>query len=327
VVGSLPEKCWLFSVCTAVRGCESTGQVLAILCMYCCAWLGVYRTSAGYSLYVLLCVCGSLPDKCWLFCVCTAVRGWESTEEVLAILCMYCCAWLGVYWTGAGYSLYVLLCVVGSLPDKCWLYSVCTAVGMSLPDVCWLFFVCTAVCGCESAVQVLAILCMYCCAWLGVYWTGAGYSLYELLCVVGSLPDKCWLFSVCTAVGMSLPDMCWLFSVCTAVRGWESTGLVLAILCMYCCAWLEVYRTGAGYSLYVLLCVVGSLPDRCWLFSVCTAVLGWESTGQVLSILCMYCCGYESTGHVLAIFCMYCCAWVGIYRRGAGYNLYVLLCV
>jgi hypothetical protein len=123
----------------------------------------------------------------------------------------------------------------------------------------------------ESNGQVLAIFCMYCSACLGVYRRGAGYNLYELLCVGRSLPDRCWLQSVCTAMGMCLPDKCWLYSEFTAVRGLKSTGQVLAIFCMYCC--------------------------------------GYLSTGQVLAILCMYFCGYESTGHVLAILCMYCCVY------------------
>jgi hypothetical protein len=223
-----------------VGGWEFTGQVLALFCMYCCGWLGDHRTGAGYILYVLLWVVESLPDRCWLYSVCTNVGGWESIVQVLAIFCMYCCGWLEVYRTGAGYFLYVLLWVGGSLPDRYWLYSVCTAVG-----------------GWKSTGQVLAIFCMYCCGWVVVYRTSAGYILYILLWVVGSLPQRCWLYSLCTAVG-----------------GWEFTGQVLYIFCMYCCGWLVVYRTGAGYILYVLLWVGGSLPDRCWLYSVYTAVGG-----------------------------------------------------
>jgi hypothetical protein len=213
VLMSRPDKCWLYSLCTALRGWESTGQVLAILCMYSCAYESTGQVLAIFCMY------------------CCA---YESTGQVLAIFCMYCCAWVGIYRTGAGYTLYILLCVVGNQPDRCWLYSVCTALR-----------------GWESTGQVVAIHCMYCCACVGIYRTGAGSILYVLLCV-----------------GDNLPDRCWLYSVYTAVRGWESTGQMLALLCMYFCALLGVYRTGAGYILYVLLCVVGSLPDSCWLYCV-----------------------------------------------------------
>jgi hypothetical protein len=56
----------------------------------------------------------------------------------------------------AGYNLYVLLCVVGNLTHRCWLYSVCTAVGMCLPEV-------------------------------------AGFNVYVLLCVVVNLTGSCCL--------------------------------------------------------------------------------------------------------------------------------------
>jgi hypothetical protein len=274
VGGSLSERCWLFSVWTALGGWESTGQVLALFCMYCCGWMRVYRTGAGYILYVLQCVGGSLTVKCWLYSVRTAVGVWDSTGDVLAIFCLYCCGWLGVYRRGSGYILYVLLWEGGSLPERFWLYSVYTAVG-----------------GWESAGEVLAVFCMYCCGWLGVYRRGSGYILYVLLWVVGSIPERFWLYSVCTAVGR-----------------WESTGKVLAIFCMYCCGWVGVDGTGAGYVLYVLLWVggilrerfwlnsvwllwvVGSLRDRCWLYSVCTAVGRWENTGEEKDIFFMYRC-------------------------------------